>query len=684
MKPDLQIYFDAKSIESLVGTIREAPDVLPDPSAESEEAINNTPGLLSFFHFKRSKGRPIRLPEQTIHASRALFYSKYDSKELSEWTVLITAGDSARWQYKLHESEVFYNHALEVAQRFLPSDVIAHSLLSVYWSHYLYAWCKGDEASIDKAIISSEALMQYLKKNSADYLRNELINGLHFYIDPRIEMLKYLNQHDVKPTNSEEQDLKILQNVLNKYLECNYNHNHSVFPTRAAATTNLNYKSGLKEPQNVLSYRCRMYLPKDHEDDHFIPEPSYAPRNDNEVDRLSSADLHGILYDMVSESCYPDPPNYHIARWKDWFRIVDPGLFQDGAIKETIKERLFYFLKDRERILKSHCKENRLDLSSFPLPVLTKVKEPKFRHFGPKNTRIDEVDRWLRQIDFRVAFFIRAITVTTLLEGLLILNFLLAAPLWTQLKFLLIAITVFVVVEMPVRYFSCKSALRRAGSEPIIRPAETELTILLSDLKDWGRSLASCMPGALRMPDLRNVKTTIFRSHPHPDKKAYSISIVSEVIIKSKIFSTFIGPKKITLNIEIVGQGVNGPHIFIFWFDSPKSIFLARQSLQIINYVRDEICRLLTCRLDSHEKFVCLPGDKKSFRYYEDRVLIQYSANRLSSNEQTVVVDCQERNRLNFSTYSGPTEVQTRAASLPSYNRLPFLYHRPFHKHLLR
>ena len=472
MKPDLQIYFDAKSIESLVGTIREIPENSQVSLAETETPLNRTLDLLSFFYFKRSKGRPIRLSEQTIHASRALFYSKYDSKELSEWAVLITAGDSARWQYKLHESEVFYTHALEVAQRFLPSDVIAHSLLTVCWSHYLYAWCKRDEASIDKAIISSEALMQFLKKICADHLKNE--------------MLKYLNQHNVKPTNNEEQDLKILQTVLNKYLECNYNHSHSVLPTKSAMS--LNYKSCLKEPQSILSYRCRMYLPKDHEHDHFIPELSYAPRNNIEVDMLSHADPYGVLYDMVREHCYPDPPNYHIARFKDWFRIVDPGLFQEGAIKETIKERLSYFIKDREFILKSYCKDNRLDLSSFPLPTLTKVKEPKFRHFGPKNTWIDKVDRWLRQIDFPVAFFIRAMIVTTTLEVLLILNFLLAAP----LMFLLMAITIFVVVEMPVRYFSCKSALRRARSELIIRPAETELGILLSDLKDWGRSLAWC------------------------------------------------------------------------------------------------------------------------------------------------------------------------------------------------
>lgn len=128
MKPDLQIYFDAKSIESLVGTIREIPEISQVSFMETKAPANKTPDLLSFFQFKRSKGRPIRLPEQTIHALRTLFYSKYDSKELSEWAVLIAAGDSARWQYKLHESEVFYNHALEVAQRFLPSDVIAHSL----------------------------------------------------------------------------------------------------------------------------------------------------------------------------------------------------------------------------------------------------------------------------------------------------------------------------------------------------------------------------------------------------------------------------------------------------------------------------------------------------------------------------------------------------------------------------
>ncbi len=518
MKPDLQIYFDARSIESLVGTIRDIPDTLHDLSAGTEDPINRPASLLSPFYFKRSKGRPIRLPEQTIHASRTLFYSKYASKELSEWSVLIAAGDSARCQYKLKESEVFYNHALEVAQRFLPSDVIAHSLLSVYWSHYLYAWCKQDEANIDKAIISSEVLMQFLKKISADHLQNELISGLHFYIDPRIEMLKYLSQHDAEPTNNEEQDLKILQGVLNKYLECNYNHNQSVSPTKPG-TASLNYKSCLKEPRSVLSYRCRMDLPKDHEHDHFISEPSYAPRNDTEVEILSNGDPHGILYDMVREHCYPDPPNYHIARWKDWFRIVDPGLFQDGAIKETIKERLSYFIKDREFILKSYCKDNSLDLSLFPLPTLTKVKEPKFRHFGPENTWIDKVDRWLRQIDFPVAFFIRYVIIMALLGQLLILNIPPAAPIWTQLMVLFVAITTLVTIEMPVRYFSCKSALRRARSEPIIRPAETELTILLSDLKDWGRSLVSSMPGALHMPDLRNVKTTIHRSHPHPDKK---------------------------------------------------------------------------------------------------------------------------------------------------------------------
>ena len=74
------------------------------------------------------------------------FYQKYhDCRELHEWGILMVAGDNHRRERKLYESEVFYRHALQVAQKFLPSEIIAHSLLSIYWSHYLYAWCKPNE-----------------------------------------------------------------------------------------------------------------------------------------------------------------------------------------------------------------------------------------------------------------------------------------------------------------------------------------------------------------------------------------------------------------------------------------------------------------------------------------------------------------------------------------------------------
>ena len=75
MKPDLQIYFEANEIESLVGTVWEVPDTLC-PSTVKEHKITGSSNLLSFFRFVRSNDRYIKLSEQVVCAARAFFLPK--------------------------------------------------------------------------------------------------------------------------------------------------------------------------------------------------------------------------------------------------------------------------------------------------------------------------------------------------------------------------------------------------------------------------------------------------------------------------------------------------------------------------------------------------------------------------------------------------------------------------------
>ncbi len=361
----------------------------------------------------------------------------------------------------------------------------------------------------------------------------------------------------------------------------------------------------MQKQRSVLSYKCRLYLPKHLENNnHLVPDLFDAPQTDREALFLGNG---RTLYDMVKDHCYPDPPDFHIARFKDWFRHFDPGMFQEGVIKEAIKERLSNFMEDRDNIVRSYCKENHLDLSLFPPPTLTKVQEPKFAFFGPKNTWMDKVDRWLRQTDLPVAragriivWAIRWTTIAVLLGLLIFLNLPPTTPLQEQLIILAIPIMCLAVVEILIRYFACKSALRRARTEPIIHPVEMRLNDVLSNLIELRSKIVNYMADKLWMPELSNVKTTIRRSRPHPDKRIYSISIVSEVVLKPKIFFSLIR-EKISLNIEIIGESVHGPHRIFFWFDSQG--ILTESALRVVNFAKDEICMLLSMLFDSHDKF---------------------------------------------------------------------------------
>jgi hypothetical protein len=214
--------------------------------------------------------------------------------------------------------------------------------------------------------------------------------------------------------------------------------------------------------------------------------------------------------------------------------------------------------------------------------------------------------------------------ITLLLILLIFLNLPPAAPLIDQLVTLAFALVSMAPIQIAVEYFSYQSALRRARQEPIIWPMDQiELHWLLRELRDFRYTFTEYAANVLQMPELAKAKTTVHRSRPHPDKKAYSIKIVSEVVLKSKMFSAFIRPERMTLTIEIIGESIKGPHIVCAWFDSPKSIFLAKSAVRVINFEKDEICRLLCCRLDWHTSFISMPRKIRTDRD-EEKTLLQY------------------------------------------------------------
>lgn len=379
----------------------------------------------------------------------------------------------------------------------------------------------------------------------------------------------------------------------------------------------------IEKYQSVQQYRCRMYLPENVESKCFLPDPStlyhgYLAGFKRSPDQYTET----ALYNVLQVSCYPDPPHFHIARFKDWFRYVDPGLFQDGAVKETIKERMYYFLKDRQDILRSHCKQNHLSLSSFPPPVLTKAEQPKFIDVGPKDTWMDKADRCFRKKGFSVSLLMR-VNFFAILLPFMLTSYLIAPSLKEQLALLLLVIVSWAIMEVLVRYFTYRSILRRSRHEPIIIPMhKVRLSWLLRELNDWRHLFVENMARELDIPELADAKTTVYRSRRHLDKNAYSIKILSQVYLKPRAFS-FVRRQQMTLTIQIIGESIKAPPIVCIWFDPPKSITLTKLAARLINRERDELCRLLSCRLDLTTYHIAWPREKSATRE-EAKLLMQY------------------------------------------------------------
>lgn len=345
-----------------------------------------------------------------------------------------------------------------------------------------------------------------------------------------------------------------------------------------------------------------MQLPRKWQSNHFVPDIYPHPQAEREIA------LFGVfgttLYDMVRDHCYPDPPDFHIARFKDFFAIVDPGKFQEGVFKDSIQEKLRCYLEDRDSIVRAYCKRTHLDQALFPPPEMTKARQPVFASFGPKYTWADKLDKFLKQKNISVQDLSRIITSAAnwliLTELLIIAVFVgFSQPVsWSLVLPQILCIFLFAKIINDIR---CRKELRRARREPIICPTRLTLAEIFEDLQKLRRMISYPVYEKRPTADILKVKTTMQRSRNHPSKKAYSISITSEVMLKP-IWLLGLAGERVKLNTEIVGESINGPHILFFWFESQG--ILPGLALQVVNFVSDNICWLTAMKLGSRDKFL--------------------------------------------------------------------------------
>ena len=278
---------------------------------------------------------------------------------------------------------------------------------------------------------------------------------------------------------------------------------------------------------------------------------------------------------------HPDPNGYLWDLCWFFFKYLDPGFFQDGAVKERLAQGRAMNLKWRNESLETFCERRNLDSSIFPT-VPEETKDPKFAKFGPgQQTRINKLiielgDIYPATLCIVILEYLILIPITMLLFWLLQFVFdpsILIAP--TILIVLMILLTDYIISQ---------GILTKARSVPTIFVASGRLNQLLKDFKKFEKYVIESIPEF----ETRGFKR--FRSHP--SKNAYSISIVSEAVLQSPIFPTLIKSDKVVLHLEIVGENLNTSPLVIYWFDTPKSVLLAKRSHKAIEKIENWIGRM--------------------------------------------------------------------------------------------
>ncbi len=239
---------------------------------------------------------------------------------------------------------------------------------------------------------------------------------------------------------------------------------------------------------------------------------------------------------------HPDPPDSTCATIRGWLRYHSPNFFSDGAIKEGLKAQKAVLMAWRKHALRYYCKQNNLSISSFPDPV--EPNEAVFAPFGPKHNLLEKIDRIMRANDLSLGWIIKAF-----------------------------------------------------GRAPEIFVFEKgRLSLLLKNLKAVERELKHYFPGAM---------IAVNKSRAHPTKQAYSIRIVSHLMLNELISPLFTHPEILTFNIEIVAASIKGPPILCYWFDLPKSFVMAQRSLPLVDFVKDRMKEMIR-DIDEHCKWIFL------------------------------------------------------------------------------
>jgi hypothetical protein len=297
---------------------------------------------------------------------------------------------------------------------------------------------------------------------------------------------------------------------------------------------------------------------------------------------------------------YPDPPEMHCAVLRCWLRYHNPNFFNEGAIKDYLKVEQAPLVYWRKIGLQKYCKQNKLSISSFPNPAEEPIK-PIYAPFGPSNHWIDMMDRRLRADDTTPGGLLKVFAWTFIigLMGAWLFGwFLFGVFPVNQLAITLIfAVILNWLTNRAANYINHCSDIRRMTYEPKFYIYEKgRLRHLLKNLRVKETELQHYFPKAV---------ISIFKSKPHPNKKGYSLKIVSNLLLNKELSPIFSEPEILTFNIEIVGASVEGPPILCYWFDALKSPETARNAFHIMQFVKERMQEMID---DIREHVKLLPA----------------------------------------------------------------------------
>ena len=297
---------------------------------------------------------------------------------------------------------------------------------------------------------------------------------------------------------------------------------------------------------------------------------------------------------------HTDPHGYLWGRCRMYLKSLDPGFFQDGSVKEYLREARAENLRWRKESLETFCERRDLDLSIFP-PVPEETKIPKFTKFGPKPaTRIDKL--LIKFGEYYPILLFDAIVIWLIIGFLT--SALLMLPFWpfnfTEKLSIVASPGIFIIpMIFMTNLIIHKGILTKARSVPQCFIAHGRLNQLFKDLKEYEMYLIEKIPG---------FKTKSFHRHrPHPDKSAYTISIVSEVVLRSSILPMLIKPEKLVLHLEIISENLGTSPLVFSWYDTPRSFFFAKDTRKMIEEIRSWFGRMRHQKIDM-DSILCWAG----------------------------------------------------------------------------